>query len=146
MDTIIRLAPLIGPLVAAAVAVAGWFTAHWFNAARDLANKRHEMISAYLLEAYRRLEMAANREHVTDEQAIGFESAIADIQLLGSPAQIAVTLEYVRAYAADQGGEMHPVLCRLRDDLRREMQLAEISSPPLIFRFKRWTNQKGKRT
>lgn len=72
-------------LVPAIVAVVGWFMAHQFNSYRDRVNKRRELRIQYLLEAYRRLESAANRPNKTEKQALDFESAVADIQLLGTP-------------------------------------------------------------
>ena len=84
--------PLIAFTLSPLVAVIGWFIAHRFNVYRDRRNKSHDMIIQYLLEAYRRLEAAANREKV-EEQAAAFESAIADIQLLGSIQQISVTMK-----------------------------------------------------
>jgi len=134
-DHIVRLAPLIGPLLAAAVAVIGWFMAHRFSTARDRVNRRQDMITSYLLEAYRRLEMAANRENKTEEQAIAFESAIADIQLLGTPAQICAVVQYLEAHASTGGSAIDPVLCLLRDDLRKELGLLVVVKPPRIFRF-----------
>jgi len=137
LDQVERLAPLLGPLIAAAIAVLGWYVAHHFNTTRDRTNKRHDMITQYLLEAYRRLEMAANREDKTKEQAIAFESAIADIQLLGSQAEISETIQYLRAHASANGGNIDQLLCLLRNDLRQELGLSPVEEPPLIFRFVR---------
>ncbi len=137
LDQVVRLAPLLGPLIAASVAVIGWYMAHRFNTARDRTNKRNDMITQYLLEAYRRLEMAANREDKTEEQAIAFESAIADIQLLGSHAQISKTIQYLHAHASSKGGTIDQVLCLLRNDLRKELGLSPVEEPPIIFRFVR---------
>jgi hypothetical protein len=95
------------------------------------------MITEYLLEAYRRLEMAANREDKTEEQAIAFESAIADIQLLGSSAQRSTTLQYLKTHASNGGGTIDQVLCLLRNDLRKELGLSLIEEPPIVFRFVR---------
>ena len=137
MDLAIRLAPLLGPLTAAIVAVLGWYVAHRSNAARDRINKRRDLITTYLLEAYRRLETAANRAPRTDEQAIAFESAVADIQLLGSLDQIAALIEYLELYTANGEGDLHPVLSLLRNDLRKELALAPVKAPPKVFRFVR---------
>ncbi len=79
---------MLTPSLAALVAALGGMIAHGLNVTRDRASKRRELITAYLLEAYRRLEAAENREDKTEEQAVAFESAIADIQLLGSPAEV----------------------------------------------------------
>jgi len=137
LDQVVRLAPILGPLIAAAIAVLGWYMAYRFNTARDRINKRHDMITEYLLEAYRRLEMAANREDKTEEQAIAFESAIADIQLLGSSAHISTTVQYLKAHAANGGATIDQVLCLLRNDLRKELGLSLIEEPPIVFRFVR---------
>jgi hypothetical protein len=75
------------------------------------------MIVQYLLEAYRRLEAAANRDK-TEEQALAFESEIADIQLLGSSEQISATVKYLRSHASPDGAVIDEVLFLLRKDLR----------------------------
>ena len=136
-EQILHLAPLLGPMIAALVVVIGWYVAHRFNMARDRANKRHDMIVQYLLEAYRRLEKAANREDKTEKQAVAFESAVADIQLLGSPDQITETVKYLKAHASVGGGTIDNVLSLLRDDLRKELRLSRVNHPLMIFRFVR---------
>ncbi|GBQ21921.1 hypothetical protein AA12717_1038 [Gluconacetobacter sacchari DSM 12717] len=93
------------------------------------------MITQYLLEAYRRLEISANRDSKTEEQTIDFESAIADIQLLGSVEQISETVKYLKSHASNGRATIDQVLCSLRNDLRKELNLSEIKNPPLIFRF-----------
>lgn len=137
LNTLAVWAPLFGPLIAAVVAVVGWYIAHVLNAARDRTNRRHDMITQFLLEAYRRLEMAANREEKTEEQAIAFESAIADIQLLGTSTQISKTVQYLKAHASGDGGLIDEVLSQLRSDLREELGLTRIDGRPLVFRFSR---------
>ena len=137
--------PLLTVVLAPLVAVIGWFVAHQFNVYRDRRNKRRDMIVQYLLEAYRRLESAANREK-TEEQASAFESAIADIQLLGSVEQISSTIKYLHAHASGGGAVIDEVLCLLRNDLRKELGLSPAKRNPVIFRFeRRWDsgNWKG---
>jgi hypothetical protein len=128
---------ILPPLLAAVVAVVGWFAAHRFSVHRDRHNKRREMIVAYLLEAYRRLESAANREVMTGEQKTAFESAVADIQLLGSHAEISTTTKYLQAHAINGGALIDEVLNLLRKDLRRELGLEPVDTKPIIFRFDR---------
>jgi hypothetical protein len=88
------------------------------------------------LEAYRRLESSANRPVGTEEQKAAFESAVADIQLLGTKDQIEITLQYVSAHARGGGAIIDPVLETLRADLRREMGLHGDAPPIRVFRFK----------
>jgi hypothetical protein len=127
---------IFAPLIAALVAVVGWFAAHQFNVYRNRQNKRRDMIVQYLLEAYRRLEAAANRDK-TEEQALAFESAVADIQLLGSSEQISATVKYLRSHASPDGAVIDEVLCLLRNDLRKELGLTPPKGNPIIFRFER---------
>lgn len=127
----------VSVLLAPLIAVIGWFVAHQFNVRRDRLNKRRDMIVQYLLEAYRRLESAANRETPSEEQAIEFESAVADIQLLGTPEQISKTVSYLHAHASAGGADINDVLCLLRGDLRRELGLSPATATPVVFRFRR---------
>ena len=115
-----ELLMLVGPSLAAFVAVVGWLIAHQLNMARDRANKRRDLITSYLLEAYRRLEAAANREEKTEDQAVAFESAIADIQLLGSPAEVDAISNWLDSH---RESSIDQILKQLRDDLRHELRL-----------------------
>ena len=79
------LAPL---LVTTVVAIFGWLVAHRLSAARDRANKRRDLRVQYLIDAYRKLENAGNRNTNTSDYAAALELAVADIQLFGSPDQV----------------------------------------------------------
>ena len=74
---------------------AGWL-GHHLAARRDLLNERRKMRVGYLLEAYRKLEGAGHRSEPEKVWPL-LESAIADIQLLGSPQQA----ELARQFAID---------------------------------------------
>ena len=123
--------------VPALVAVVGWFAGHQFNVYRDRITKRRDLRIQYLLEAYRRLESAANRPDKTEAQALDFESAVADIQLLGTPEQIEATIKYLRQHASEGGALIDDVLASLRDDLRKELGLSGDVSKAVVFRFTR---------
>ena len=124
-------------LVPAVIAVVGWFAAHQFNVYRDRQNKRRDLRIQFLLEAYRRLESAANRDIKTEEQKLAFESAVADIQLLGTKEQVAATVEYLLQHASRAGAKIDPVLQLLRSDLRKELGFSEDVESAVIFRFTR---------
>ncbi|NVD74564.1 hypothetical protein HUX88_29190 [Duganella sp. BJB1802] len=125
---------LAGPSLAAVVAVVGWLIAHRLTVSRDLSNKRRDLIAAFLLEAYRRLEAASNREDKTEDQAIAFESAIADIQLLGTVGEIEAISSWLDAHLEKS---IDQILKQQRDDLRQELGLQPINSAPRFFRFTR---------
>jgi hypothetical protein len=72
----------------------------------------------YLLEAYRRLESASHR--VGNERAYweALESATADIQLLGSPAQAEMAEQFCQEIAQRRIGNLDSLLTDLRTSLR----------------------------
>lgn len=94
-------------------------------------------VSKFLLDAYRRLESAANRRAKTEEQKVAFESAVADIQLLGTSEQVAATVSYLRQHATEGGAQIDEVLRLLRRDLRREVGLFGEVENAVVFRFTR---------
>lgn len=124
-------------IVPAIVAVIGWFAAHQFNVYRDRQNKRRDLRVEFLLDAYRRLESAANRKEKTEAQKLAFESAVADIQLLGTPEQVAAVLNYLHRHAAGGGAQIDEVLRLLRQDLRNEIGLKGKVENAVVFRFTR---------
>ena len=124
-------------IVPALVAVVGWFAAHQFNVYRDRQNKRRDLRVQFLLDAYRRLESAANRPMKTEEQTLAFESAVADIQLLGTAEQVSATIDYLREHASGDGAQIDEVLRLLRNDLRKEIGLPGKVENAFVFRFKR---------
>lgn len=137
LGQILQNANIIAPVIAALVATVGWIAVHRFNVKRDRQNKRRDMIIQYLLEAYRRLESAAEREK-SEEQAVAFEAALADIQLLGTEGQIKATVSYMQAHSDDGRGSINEILRILRNDLRKELGLSLTDGGPVIFRFERW--------
>ena len=76
------LAALIGALVVAV----GWWVAHQSELNRDRIAKRRDLRVKYLIDAYRSLESSSNRRPSLPA-ASEIESAIADIQLFGTPGQ-----------------------------------------------------------
>jgi hypothetical protein len=121
--------------IPALIAVLGWFAGHQFNVYRDRINKRRDLRIQYLLEAYRRLESVANRRNKTEAQALAFESAVADIQLLGTPEQIEATVKYLCQHASEGGAQIDEVLALLRHDLREELKLSSEVPKAVVFRF-----------
>ncbi|MGC2457045.1 MAG: hypothetical protein WA435_03510 [Gallionellaceae bacterium] len=120
--------------VPAIVAILGWFAAHQFNVYRDRANKRRDLRVQYLLEAYRRLEFAANRPEAGKEEQDKFESALADIQLLGTEQQIEELMKFLAEFNSSVAS-INPLLELLRSHLRRELKLEKNIPGIKIFRF-----------
>ncbi len=115
-------------LATAAIAVVGWLAAHRFASARDRQNKKRDLRTSYLIDAYRRLESAGTRP-LCAQTAAAFESAIADIQLLGTVEQVRLAQEFASQFAGQGSASLDPLLESLRRDLRSELKLEEIADP-----------------
>ncbi len=119
---------LVTLLVTTVVAVTGWVAGHKLNAERDLHNKRIELRIKYLLEAYRKLE-ASIEQKVSRQNLDILESAIADIQLLGTHEQVDKVLAWSGQFAGkDQQKDVNlqDLLEDLRSNLRKELGLDPI--------------------
>lgn len=124
-------------VISTVVIIVGWIVAHRLNVQRDSLAKRRDLRVQYLLDAYRRLEDAANRPIDALPQAKrAFESAVADIQLLGTRAQIDALLVYLNQHIKEGGANIDPLLKLLRDDLREELSLEKDVAAVHQFRFK----------
>jgi hypothetical protein len=128
---------LIPLVVTTVVAVAGWVVGHWLNSERDAQNKRIELRIKYLLEAYRKLEASVETE-VSRENLSILESAISDIQLLGSPEQVEKVLSWSSQFAktgVHKDVNLQDLLEDLRSSLRSDLGLPRIESKIRHIRF-----------
>ena len=110
----------------------GWF-GHHLSMQRDLTGERRKLRVAYLLEAYRRLEGAANRNNLKCWPNL--ESALADIQLLGSPHQVSLAKQVAIDMARDRIAPLDDLLFDLRQVLRSELKLEAVSEKISFLRF-----------
>ncbi len=122
---------LLTPLAAAVV---GGFVVHVLTGRRGRTNKRREQRIGYLIEAYRRLESCALRHGPFD--ALKLESAVADIQLFGSPRQVQLVQEFAAEFAAQRGASLDALLRELRCNLRVELKLESVPDRILHLRIK----------
>lgn len=116
------------------VAALGWWVAHSLSARRDLANERRKMRIGYLLEAYRRLEGTANPSDPKSKRS-QLESAIADIQLLGSPQQVKMAADFSKSISIHGEAPLDELLFNLRSSLRSELQLESVDAKITFLRF-----------
>ena len=116
-------------------AALGWWAAHFLSARRDVANERRKLQVSYLLEAYRRLEGAANPSDPVSKRN-QLESAIADIQLLGSPSQVRMASAFAKEIAANNEASVDELLFNLRESLRAELQLKYVNEKITFLRFR----------
>lgn len=115
------------------LAIGGWYAVHRLSMNRDQENKRRDLRIQYLLEAYRRLEKAANRRDL-GSYARELESALADVQLLGSVQQVLLAHEFAVAMAKNQTASLDSLIEDIRSELRRELRLESLEGHIVVFR------------
>jgi hypothetical protein len=127
-------------LISTILAIAGWFAGNFLSEARDQKNKKREIKVKLLMEAYLALEYSAHRDF-GGEIANSVDDAMAKIQLVGSPEQVKLAVHLINEFAEAQTIDWAPLLLSLRDDLRRELALSEVSERITVFRFKQHIEQ-----
>src|SRR5687767_7029495 len=110
-------------IISTFIVIIGWGIGYYFTNKHNLQNKRREVITNYLIEAYRNIENACYREVLTEELKRKMESAIADIQLFGSLKQIAAAKTFTETMNKNSRGDPRELLADLRNDLRKELNL-----------------------
>lgn len=116
------------PVIAGTLAIiASWPIVHYFNLRREIAAEKRKLRVTYLLEAYRRLEDAGNRPlQKGGRHSHDIETAIADIQLLGTPEQVKLAQAFAIEFAESRTGSFDPILQSLRRSLRSELELEPV--------------------
>ncbi|BBE10278.1 Uncharacterized protein MCB1EB_2117 [Mycoavidus cysteinexigens] len=109
--------------LAGLIAVAGWIVTYQFGVFRDRKNKQRDLITDYLLEAYRKLESASQRKKLTDTQVADIESALRDIQIFGSKELIDATDKFIEEFTVSKNIDLSQLLFLLRKDLREALHL-----------------------
>jgi len=124
------MAPVVTAVAGLLAAVVAAFLAHRYASYRDRVNRRNELRTTYLVEAYRSIERASNRSLEGDvETARGLEQAVADIQLFGNSDQVRLAREFSYEFAAGAGSTADQLLGSIRTELRKEF-LLQREDPP----------------
>jgi hypothetical protein len=127
---------LFGQLVATfSVTAVGWWVAYYFSKRRDIENDRRKLRTEYLLEAYRKLQNASHRVGSEKIYNDALESAISDIQLLGTERQSRLAAQFSLDMAEKGVAYMDDLLLDLRNELRVELNLEPLSNPSRVLRF-----------
>jgi hypothetical protein len=117
------------------VTVLGWWVVNSYSKRRDIENDRRKFRTEYLVEAYRKLESASHREGRQREFENGLESAVADIQLLGTARQADLAARFAIDMAENGIAYTDDLLRDLRDSLRRELKLEPLTHSNRVLRF-----------
>ena len=113
------------------VAAIGWIVAHYFTSRRDLANKRREIQTQYLIEAYRKIDSAIEPVQYTREWCESLQSAFSEVQLFGTKQQIALAHEFAEMLLSEEKinqNMLKQLLHDLRASLRSELGLESADS------------------
>lgn len=124
---------MLALLIPTGVAIVSWFVGSWLSVRRDRTNKRRDLRVQYLIDAYRRLQAAGHRPLLPPYSA-DLESAIADVQLFGNPAQIAAAQKFASEMASHGQASLDDLLASLRNNLRNELQLERVEGNPVHLR------------
>ena len=124
-------------LASGSLAVLGWLVGYFTTIRRDRLSKRRDLRTQYLLDAYRRLEGASERREpgTIDERAL--ESAVSDIQLLGSREQVELAEQFAAEFAGKGQASVNPLLQALRLELRKELSLSPLDNGIKLLRITR---------
>lgn len=113
------------------VAVIGWIVAHYFTSRRDMANKRREIQTQYLIDAYRKIDSAIEPAQYTREWCESLQSSFSEIQLFGTKQQIELAHEFAEILLAQEKinqNLLNKLLHNLRTSLRSELGLESTDS------------------
>ncbi|MGY0215852.1 hypothetical protein ACWJJH_00535 [Endozoicomonadaceae bacterium StTr2] len=122
---------IIKVVVTVLVAVIGWIVAHYFTSRRDLSNKRREIKTTYLIDAYRKIDQTIEPEKFDREWCESLQSAFSDIQLFGSKQQIQMAHEFAKLLLNESKinqNVLKTLLYNLRENLRSELGLVSTDS------------------
>ena len=113
--------------------ILGWGVTYFLALKKSARDKRREVTTEYLIKAWRTLESASNRSDNSHKAKL--ETAIADIQLLGTQKQIELAQQFADQISQTRSGDALELLIQLREDLRMELKLSPVKRNLKILRF-----------
>lgn len=121
--------------IPAGVAVVGWFFVNKLNARRELATRKREARLKALEIAYMRISTSMNRDF-DEKAATEIETFVAEIQLYGTPRQVALMEQMVEEFKKPNFHVSYDALLSdLRDTIRAELTLEPLRGPVWWLRF-----------
>lgn len=110
-------------------AFVGGFVVHRLTLRREAVSARRTQRVTFLLDAYRKLIDASERDILSSQRRDNLEGALADVMLLGGQHEIQAADRYQRDFVEGKGSSLVPVNESLRRSLRSELDLPEIALP-----------------
>lgn len=121
--------PLISLTSVLVGALVGGLVVHRFTLRRESLSARRTQRVAFLLDAYRKLIDASERDVLGEQRRDNLESALADIMLLGGVSEIEAAERFQYELAEGHGASLVPVIVALRASLRRELGIEAVKLP-----------------
>lgn len=98
-------------------------------------NKKQEIIVGYLIESYRKLALAVQRNPEKNSPYFrDLESVVADIQLFGTKSQNKALINLLDEWSLKNMGSLDDLLTQLRNHIRSELALEKVDEPVRWFR------------
>lgn len=95
--------------------------AHRLSSARNLKNKKRNLVTKYLIDAYKDIESATNSPSFDSNRKL--EQAVANVQLLGDKIQIKLAKDFAQSMNDSNTAKTKKLLEELRLSLRKELDL-----------------------
>jgi hypothetical protein len=113
----------------------GWLMVHVLSARRDRLNKKRDLRTKYLIDAYRDIAASSNRG--SDPQLhLNLENAVQDVQLLGNRSQLDALGRSIEVSRGEGGLDFSELLEKLRAELRTELNLEPETRKILFLRMR----------
>lgn len=130
---------LIPLLITSTLTIIGWYILYKLNQQRDRENKKKDQRINFLIDAWKKLEFASNRDISHEEFIENIEKPIAAIQLFGNENQIKIAQKFIDEVSEKGNAELNYLLEELRNDLREELHLEKTASNIKYIRFRKNT-------
>jgi len=118
------------------LAVIGWIIGHLLTNRINQKQKRRELSTEHLVNAYRILTNEISHRVETKERSLKLENILSDIQLFGSSIQVEMARELANEVAQGDSFELDLLINSLRDDLRKQLGLDKINGNVTWLRFR----------
>jgi hypothetical protein len=124
----IRTEEFIKLIVTSIIVIIGWIIVHYFTSNRDAKNKKREISLNHLIYSYDILTNEIAQRPVGKERNDKMERLISQIQLFGTVEQVKLAIDLKNEIIANDGNvNLDPLINSLRNSLRKELKLDQIS-------------------
>lgn len=121
--------------ITALIAIIGWLFGHYLSNKREKSNKKRELTTAHLINAYSVLTNEISHRTQTTDRQQKLECIITEIQLFGSVEQVMLAKKLANEVASGHEFELDVLINSLRTSLREQLELQPINGNVTWLRF-----------